>query len=184
MSKFKIGDKVRIISNTLTEHFLEIGTVATVEKLDTNYKHAEVYVSATNGGGECRTQYIAECDLTLVHNTTFNKDDLKSGMLVKFSNCEIGLVYETISDGIVLESNSIIGSLNSITPQTWSDVEEVYSIPNARCVVVSGEIFYKEHLLDTSCRTLLWQREDVKEYTMDELKELIGHDFKIIEEDK
>lgn len=112
----------------------------------------------------------------------FKKEDIKLGMVLKLRNGDIGLVikyfkfnYDWIligKDDLILNSNSLDDDLLDI--DTYSehagerDVVAIYTTPPS-------------FMLSLSNLTLIWERPKLKEYTMDELYEIVGHKFLIKE---
>lgn len=112
----------------------------------------------------------------------FRKEDIKLGMVLKLRNGDIGLVvkyfkfnYDWIligKDDLILNSNWLDDDLLDI--DTYSgragerDVVAIYTTPPS-------------FMLSLSNLTLIWERPKLKEYTMDELYEIVGHKFQIKE---
>ena len=115
----------------------------------------------------------------------FKKSDLKSGMITKDSDNEIAIVIE-IDGGVMLlydrmrffdhEINDDLELRPTGKGSLCGVITEVYSIiPN----VETNYLNVFEDIDDNSCK-LIWEREEsIAEYTMEELTEKLGHNFKI-----
>ncbi|ANS04897.1 hypothetical protein [uncultured Mediterranean phage] len=106
------------------------------------------------------------------------KSDLKTGMQLKRRNGEMLLVMlnkDRDDDFYIVMGGDIWGSLTNynedLTP-TWDDEKDdivaVYSSSSiAKCIK------------KPKSKDIIWERTDMPEYTMSELGEKVGHNFKI-----
>jgi hypothetical protein len=102
------------------------------------------------------------------------KSDLKTGMRVTFKRGEDYLVYLNTNFGNVFVGNikhNDMGSYNEDLTCEYDDLS----------IVMVEEPCY-DYNLRTSEQSfkIIWRRSPVKEYTMQEAIEKMGHDFKIV----
>lgn len=114
-------------------------------------------------------------------NNTFTKRDLKAGQLVKCRNTILYKVLPTVNSLVLVNSESVYHSINYINDDLKSpignlyDIMEVYDFPKYSADLLNSDIKYRE---------LLWQREEVKEMTVEEISKELGYKVKIIGGDK
>jgi len=101
------------------------------------------------------------------------KSDLKTGMLVEVDYSELGLVMLDTVDGDVLAGDGTDANRNW-KPLDVLDMDSVTKVYRYSCNRSGAEI-------NRRGRSLLYERKEVvKEYTMKELQEKLGEEFKII----
>lgn len=131
---------------------------------------------------ECKVDYKLS-DKKCEKTSEFTKKDIKLGMVLKLRNGELGMVikYHKLSydwilmgDGELLLmggdlDNNLLNSKSSNheNPSGW-DVVAVYESPYAS-------------MTDFSNLNLIWERQSVKEHTIDELYEIVGYKFDLKE---
>lgn len=119
----------------------------------------------------------------------FTKDMLKVGMLVEFKN-DVRKVVMPHKDGLYLmgcnSSYELYEFANDLTHKRGDDIMKVYDLPTTNlyshrsleCGDDNDGIYSRED------RDLLWQREEVKELTVDEISELLGYKVKVVGSNK
>lgn len=105
----------------------------------------------------------------------FTKDNLKVGMLVEFK-CDVRKVVMPNKNGLYLMGCSSSYELHDfnddLTHKNNDDIMKVYDLP--RYNIISNSIYSRDN------RNLLWEREEVKELTIDEISELLGYKVKVV----
>lgn len=76
--KFAVGDRVKVVGNSVPTHFLTMGSVATVTAI---YSNGKVRVSGTNEDQCTATQTVAEADLELYTELEFDCPELIYGKI-------------------------------------------------------------------------------------------------------
>lgn len=112
-------------------------------------------------------------------NKEFTKDDLKCGQVVKFRNEMLGMVMNYDNNGFIVSpkiGNMPIKEFNSKLENMYdgndrSDIIEIYDNSD------TTQIFD----ISTEGRTLLWERYEKVEMTMEEICEELGKQVKIVE---
>tara|TARA_R110000751_G_scaffold33075_3_gene82690 strand:+ start:9915 stop:10232 length:318 start_codon:yes stop_codon:yes gene_type:complete len=102
------------------------------------------------------------------------KSDLKTGMRVTFKNGDDYLVYLNTNFGDVFVGKAGHNSMSRYSEDLISEYDVLS--------VVTVSIPCNMHDLRTSGQSYktIWTRSPVKEYTMQEAIEKMGHDFKIV----
>jgi len=101
------------------------------------------------------------------------KSELKTGMIVEFKDGRSGMVLLGTHKGDVLSGDLAYFPLSDHEENLmdWNDEVVVRSVYNP--TYISG--FYKQQK-----DFIIWERpQEIKEYTMEELTEKLGHNFKI-----
>ena len=112
--------------------------------------------------------------------TQFRKKDIKPGMVLKLRNGYIGLVAKNytypydwilISHGDFSNNSSYYNDAlnNTCLGSSW-DIVSVYETSASNMIK-----------LDPSKLDLIWDREEEKEYTLDELYKMVGYKLKLKE---
>ena len=184
--KFKVGDKVRIVSERPERNFNEmmsdfLGTVMTVARVNDEPFH----------GGRCGYRMVEDegdwywNDFMIEGLATIQPSKLKSGMLVVLRNGQTRMVVESKDKGMLLmnELNKCceLAKYDDDFHNTGSlgsdfDIMEIYDLPSTGGH--GGVITFN---MNTDERDLLWERNDVKEMTMEEIIAELGYDIKIVE---
>lgn len=77
MSKFKKGDKVRIIGNTVIIHHLKMGSEGKVVKVTSNSNnYLYYYIEGISNYGNITTQYVDEVDMEFLNKKCYLDDSL------------------------------------------------------------------------------------------------------------
>lgn len=182
MSKFKVGDKVRIrkdlnISVYYGVHIVQgmlpyKGEVATVTYVNSSPVLPDIYeLDIDNGHWSWSENTLEKLD--------FTKEDLKPGYLVRLKD---GHLYMAMLSQNGLALNDRIGWVST---QNLDENLCDLSDDNFSIVEVYGysKYEYKVLDLDTSTRELLWKREEgKKEMTISEIEKELGYSIKIIKE--
>lgn len=182
--KFKVGDKVRIIA----DHLLK-GTVVTIVDIgDSKLEHYIVEREERDSKGNtcyirCAPWYDHELELVEEDpKEIFTKADLKDGMVVEFRDhpsCPrqfvvgdlfIGLGEHEFVQKCDYDDNLVSNAKDNLT------IDAVYDIKFDKANDENGYPSYKLNLL--------WKREKeepVKEITVKEIEEKLGHKIKIVD---
>lgn len=171
MAKFKIGDKVKVIScynaDSIKREY--IGKIFTIQQVNpdkrcmsmgTHYSFKESYCS-----------YIFfEGELELVK---FTKSDLKNGMVVIFKNGFRGLVVDNIVIGnsFYCDLSDYNDDLTTKDNFTGLNIIKVYNALSHRG--------FRSYLSDDNLE-LIWEREKPKKMTKQEIEKELGYSIEII----
>lgn len=182
MSKFKVGDKVRIRKDLSTFIKYEVrvipdmlpykGEVATVTHIRTSPVSPDIYELDIDNGLWVWSEDTLE-------KLEFTKEALKPGYLVRLKD---GHLYMAMLSQNGLALNDRIGWVST---QNLDENLCDLSDDNFSIVEVYGysKYEYKVLDLDTSTRELLWKREEgKKEMTISEIEKELGYSIKIIKE--
>jgi len=105
------------------------------------------------------------------------KADLKTGMLVEYRNGMVGLI---INEVVTLGSDSSFMPLKELESDLKDVSSSSYDLIKVSSVLKGSELGnYSNWNIENLNNNILWNREEVKEYTMEELTEKLGHSFKI-----
>lgn len=177
MSKFNVGDKVRVIKTYEPDNRRSfIGRVLTIQKIncmgrDWYLRKGFDYFSVV----EKDVNYIFyEDELELVERKSFTKSDIKDGMVVEFRDGDRRIVL----NGHLMTNNAVINTshFTEDLQHQFDDftIDKVYT-SNARF----GTDYFKDEYLD-----LIWEREpEYKEMTVSEIEEKLGYKIKVISDD-
>lgn len=167
MSKFKVGDKVRIIkSNRLPGC---VGDIVEIKSVNPNAPYLD---KPHYGVG--RVFVCLEDELELA---PFNKSDLKDGMVLEYRNGSREMVFGSRSIDMNgwhnLEQYS-----ESLTDERYHfpnhNIDKVYKVNN-NTIHNFKDVFKDEYL------ELIWEREpDYKEMTVEEIEKELGYKIKVI----
>ena len=108
----------------------------------------------------------------------FKKEDLKVGYLVKTRGGEVAHIVNTDKKGMCLNYEDGYSKIenynNNLTNKSFYnlDITEVY-----------GYTLYGHHAhkFEVEDRELLWKREEVKEMTIEDIQNALGHKIKVVE---
>lgn len=141
--KFKVGDKVRVISARNEECGYEelVGNIYTVESIGTESDTGLKYVSLEETG---YVPYLFNCEL--VNKKQFTKSDLKDGDIVTYRNGD----KRTVIAGNLINSNGYISKkLNQYTNELKDTViGESLDIIKVERPVKYETVFEREEVLD------------------------------------
>lgn len=150
--KFEVGDKVRVIGNTKIEHYVNIGTITTVEEVAPWDYTDSVRVSDGD-------QIIHIKDLELVFDEI---PELEVGYVVEYSdltydiNNELALILPTNGD-ISLSGEKMwfpISNLDDDLKYGDSRINKIYGLSSAM----------NAHKISIKDRVLLWERKSKEVY--------------------
>ena len=176
MSKFKVGDRVRVNSTTICAQYIgKTGKIVADASLPLV---GERYDVLFDGENKPSNYYWLDHELELVKRKSFTKNDLKDGMVVEY-RCgwmELVLGKKTV-DGTGSHSLCNFDDELINKDSRASDIMRVY--------IVNDDITNIDRIFDRACLTLLWEREekpDYKEMTVAEIEEKLGYKVKVIGE--
>lgn len=189
MSKFKVGDKVRIANPAFVRDYSLKGTVCTVTEIHDNYQRGNKYKLSINGIS--LNQYWLDKELELVASATFTKSDLKDGMVVEFRynpGCPRQIVVGNLFIGLNENEyvrkcdydDNLVCNIKDIKDKDLT-IDRVYVI-NAYAIKDKNK--YPLIKMD-----LIWERKEepaYKEMTVEEIEKELGYKIKVIadKEDK
>ena len=154
-----------------------------------NYEEATCYRAEDNEIMYENVDFYKDEDYEIVSFNTFmwryrgmkqfTKDDLKAGMLVESRDGELMLAMPS-KEGLFFVASHIQHTLTyyddnllDVDGDTDLDIVKVYDI--------ASDVGYTlEDLLVADNRVLLWEREEVKELTVDEISKLLGYKVKVV----
>ena len=105
----------------------------------------------------------------------FTKDMLKVGMLVECEEMGLCMIMEDFTYGLVYVSDDGYMKVSDLD-DNFENKSDIYSINKVYSIATN----YGVGILNTHCRTLLWEREEVKELTVDEISKLLGYKVKVV----
>jgi len=161
--RFNIGDKVRIVQNT-SGHGFDIGEVVVVEELFPNGDSSHYLLWSDK---KIAAAFASDTDIEPVVLTVH---DIKEGMRIKFVTDDIMPVVRYKGDLCYYRDGVFYGVGRNINLSDTSIKITVYSEPANRY----------DSMLDITDAEVLFTNE-LPEYTKDQLIEMIGHNFKIID---
>ena len=179
MSKFKVGDKVKIVrcrgngGLSLEERDLKVGEEYIIESVNPNCLNP----CRDNYGLVGRSFVVYDLELELVEPKQFTKSDLKDGMVVEYRNGARELVFG--SRTVDKKGYHLLKDYTeTLTEHKYHleahDIIKVYEVNN-NAISTLNEIFEDEYL------TLLWEREpDYKEMTVEEIEKELGYKIKVV----
>lgn len=176
-TKFKVGDKVRVIEGLVPGHRYNGLTFCS----DMTRYMGKVYsIKYMYESGNYHLDGIYNCIwsdamLELVNTTPFTKADLKPGMVVEYRNGSKAVFI----NGIFMEKHG------------WMPISDYYDdLINVRdlscsshydiCRVYNSKAFAVDNLFKPECLELIWERKEVKEMTVAEIEEKLGYKVKVI----
>lgn len=115
-------------------------------------------------------------------NNEFAKSDLKTGMILEFKRGEKATVLLGTENGDIFAGetwgpiNGLTDDLMDIENEERGKVAKVYQ-PVANCYYINTKYIGG----DTRDYKLLWEREETKEMTIEEIQKELGYKIKIIE---
>lgn len=171
MSKFKVGDKVRVVLPGYVGYEYEI--------CDVKMHDGRCGYTLKKDGGFVIGAVWWENELELIKPKNFTKSDLKDGMVVEYRNGK----REVVIGSRTMDTSGFI-SLSDVnddlieTANNWPryDIMKVYEVSNKNGLCKLTDIFKPEHL------TLIWEREsEYKEMTVAEIEKKLGYKVKIVD---
>lgn len=178
MSKFKIGDKVKIVrcigngGLSLEDRLLAVGEEYVIESVNPNCFNPR----RDNYGLVGRGFVVYDAELELVEPKQFTKSDLKDGMVVEYRRGWLELVIgDKTVDGTGSHSLCNFDDELIHKESRESDIMRVYTINNG--IKSTDSIFDRGYL------TLIWEREpepEYKEMTVEEIEKELGYKIKVV----
>ena len=174
MSKFQVGDKVRIANPAFVSGYSLKGTVCTVTEIHDIYPRGNKYTLSVKGN--VLNQYWLDGELELVEPATFTKSDIKDGMVVEHKNGDRALILG--GRLVYKDGNRRIENFNDdltyiISPFDGVEIVRVYTVTSPGGSITN--IFKDQYL------TLIWERKpDYKEMTVEEIEKELGYKIKVI----
>jgi hypothetical protein len=178
MSKFKVGDRVKIVrcigngGLSLEDRLLAVGEEYVIESVNPNCFNP----CRDNYGLVGRSFVVYDVELELVEPKQFTKSDLKDGMVVEYRRgwMELVLGEKTVDD---TGSHSLCNFNNNLMNDRSreSDIMRVYTVNGD--IKDIGCIFNRDFL------TLLWERKEEPDYiemTVAEIEEKLGYKIKVV----
>lgn len=109
------------------------------------------------------------------------KDKLKGGMKVKFRNGTVGVVFRDIAPRRCLSGRHTITDIILFTDKSgFLDINNDLD-DDLRCTASgTGSEFDIMGVTDLSIYSFLWERDEPKELTVEEVEKLLGYGVKII----
>lgn len=163
--KFKVGDKVRVVTVRDERKNKYLDTILTVEKVNSQpYFTKEEHYSL----GEDYVFFPDELELA-----SFTKADLKDGMVVECSDGSRGMYL----------NNRFTGLKHFTSICTYTDTLECKYEGKTINKVYTSHSFYLNSYFEDRNLTLIWERpkeEPVKEMTIEEIEKELGYKVKII----
>ena len=105
----------------------------------------------------------------------FTKDDLKVGMLVECEEMGLCIIMEDPYYGLVYVSDDGYMTVSRLN-DNFDFHDKQYSINKVWDVATN----YGQGILNTHERKLLWEREVVKELTVEEISNLLGYKVRVV----
>lgn len=182
MSKFKVGDKVRIRKdlNITVYYGVRIvqdmlpykGEVATVTYVNSSPVLPDIYeLDIDNGHWSWSEDTLEKLD--------FTKADLKPGYLVKTKQYDLYMVMPS-QNGLAFVNESGWLNASDLKENLSDNADEDYDIIE---VYGYSKYEYKALEINTATRDVLWKREEnKKEMTITEIEKELGYPIKIIKE--
>lgn len=200
MTKFKVGDKVKILSGGCDRMVGKIVVIRNTrgypymvvfdECVHLLYPGSDTAIEATEKGYDYRKCWVyRDGELELVEEKEMEnvKSLLKSGDIVVLKSgekCKVFLDYETHYYG--KGCFAFIGSNDFMSLSSYDDnlcnkpIFNNYSINKIYRPKADGDLMST----DLDDYKLVWERKEVKEMTMEEICKALGYDVKIKKEDK
>ena len=160
--KFKVGDRVEVIRE---DCYIQKGTVFVIK---------DVMVSGVYSDSG---YYIEHYKLKLIND--MRKEDLKTGMRVELRNGFVGMVVIGNQFNDTINGESWARKLDYYNNDMSIIACESYNTPDFDIVAVYTGYNYDRMMNLKHNGELLWERNEVKEYTMAELEEKLGEKIKI-----
>lgn len=182
MAKFKVGDKVRVVSTAHSpgihnrDHFIgKTLTIKSVNPNGTSWNPDGHY----GFGGDASIYVFYDNELELVY---FTKADLKDGMVVEYRKGKRRLVFNGTFTGIdgYLELSDFNDDLMYTADLTLCDSRD-YDIVKVYDIKFVGKI---PDIFDIHNLELIWERpeEEYKEMTVEEIEKALGCKIKVVGE--
>ena len=105
----------------------------------------------------------------------FTKDDLKVGMLVECDEMGLCIIMEDSMYGLVYVNDCGYMMVSDLD-DNFENKNDIYSINKVYSIATN----YGLGILDKHARELLWEREEVKKLTVEEISELLGFKVKVV----
>lgn len=167
--KFKLGDKVRIVKNDSNAD-IGIGDVYTITECCSTPRRYPYKLNKY-----CNLLW-SDDELELVEDEkVFTKKDLKDGMVVEYRNGKRRIV---LGDNLLGEDGC--GDLKHYNKDlTLDGYENTLTIDKVYKTIAMkiSKLFEDDYL------TLIWEREHIKEMTVEEIEKELGYKIKVVAKD-
>ena len=167
-TKFKVGDRVKVVRANMDDKHGYIGDVLTIRSINPNapYKREEHY------GVEEPCRWVFDVDE--LEYVKFSKADLKPGMVVEYRDGQRRIVL-----------NDCFMNLNRKGYLEFSDYSDDLISRMADYTTIKKVYLSHSKNLSTYCDndnlTLLWERDEAKEMTITEIEKELGYKVKIVD---
>lgn len=113
-----------------------------------------------------------------------NKYDLKAGYLIEFRNGLKGVVVRRWNDDLaimciddcVYDLDSDFGKDMTFDFGRHGDIMKIYSQPDGVSDCMLSKMF------NPFVRKLLWERNEIKKMTLQDIRDQLGYDFELVED--
>ncbi len=184
MSKFKVGDKVKIVrcsgdaNLSLSERSIAVGEEYIIESVNPS----RINPRRDHYGLVGREFVVYDLELELVESKHFTKSDLKDGMVIEYRNGERALV---ITDRFLSTNgwmsfddydSELFRTFSRVRANEW-DIVKCYKVESntGLCMLAN--------LLEDPYLGLIWERKEEpkhKEMTVEEIEKELGYKIKVI----
>lgn len=175
MSKFKVGDKVKIVrcigngGLSLEERDLKVGEEYIIESVNPNFLNPR----RDNYGLVGRSFVVYDLELELVESKSFTKSDLKDGMVVEYRD----------GDRRIVLNNKFVWRSGYLDFEDFNDdfVSRGGSYKIVKVYISSAttlDDWCNDHFLE-----LIWERKEEpahKEMTVEEIEKELGYKIKVV----
>ena len=182
--KYKIGNKVKVKKDLkVGSEFRGRSFVASMEK----YKDKTAIIAGITHYGDYKL--VADNNehtwtKEMLEPVEFTKDDLKVGYAVELRNKERFIVLPAI-DGLTLfpfDKDEMIGGTYLLEYEYNDQLKDVSGLSDYDIVRVYDLPRVYDCVLDCHYRDVIWEREEIKEVTMQELEKHYGCKVKIVDD--
>ena len=179
----KVGQKYKVIHNSVEDVEVRIGDIITLDSVEDDklsyYCNKDVFnfLMYDLDHSNCEVEFYEDAQ-SAKENEMFTKDDLQVGYLVRLRNRQIAHVVNTDKKGMCLNYVDSWDRLDNYNRDLTNakvdflDIDEVYGY------TLCG---YEAHKFEVDNRELLWEREEVKEMTIEDIQKALGHKIKVVE---
>lgn len=185
MAKFKVGDKVKVVSNNgdNMEKNKYIGYIFTVDAINPNGKKIGTHYGFME---DCPFIFF-EGELELLGYQCFTKYDIVNGMVAEFRNGFRGII---INDYIIGESvahnlddyDDTLKRKNSYNDKYNDNILNIIkNLDIIKIYDIKSCIGWKKILTDDNLE-LIWERKEPKKMTVAQIEEEVGYEIDIVNE--
>lgn len=185
MSKFKVGDKVRIANPAFVRDYSLKGTVCTVTEVHDTYPRGNKYTLSIKC--DALNQYWLDKELELVASVPFTKSDLKDGMVVEFRynpGCPRQIVVGDLFIGLHEQEyvrkcdydDNLVCRIKDIKDKDLT-IDRVY--------IINTDDTNDKNKYPLIKMDLIWERKEEpahKEMTVEEIEKELGYKIKIVDD--